>query len=121
MARGKLVLTYQDYLQMPDDRTRREILRGDLYVTPAPSPAHQRLVLRLAVLLDAWVRRHALGEVFPSPLDVVLSEVDVVQPAWSMSVPGDSTSSLPRPSRVLPTLSLRFSPPPPCRSTGASR
>ncbi|MDR7465553.1 MAG: hypothetical protein QN187_01985 [Armatimonadota bacterium] len=51
MARGKLVLTYQDYLRMPDDRTRRELLGGDLHVTPAPSPSHQRVVLRLAVLL----------------------------------------------------------------------
>ncbi|MDQ7830033.1 MAG: Uma2 family endonuclease [Armatimonadota bacterium] len=80
MAHGKLVLTYQDYLRMPDDGMRRELLGGDLHVTPAPGPSHQRVVLRLAVLLDAWVRRHALGEVFPAPVDVVLSEVDVVQP-----------------------------------------
>jgi Uma2 family endonuclease len=80
MAHGKLVLTYQAYLRMPDDGMRRELLGGDLHVTPAPGPSHQRVVLRLAVLLDAWVRRHALGEVFPAPVDVVLSEADVVQP-----------------------------------------
>jgi Uma2 family endonuclease len=80
MARGKLVLTYQDYLQMPDDRNRREILGGDLYVTPAPSPLHQRVLVNLAEVLNQWVRARAIGKVFPSPIDVVLSQVDVVQP-----------------------------------------
>jgi len=80
MARGKLVLTYQDYLQMPDDRNRREILGGDLYVTPAPSPLHQRVLANLAEVLNQWVRARAIGKVFPSPIDVVLSQVDVVQP-----------------------------------------
>ncbi len=80
MARGKLVLTYQDYLQMPDDRNRREILGGDLHVTPAPSPLHQRVLVNLAEVLNRWVRNRALGKVFPSPVDVVLSQVDVVQP-----------------------------------------
>lgn len=32
MAREKLILTYQDYLRMPDDRTRKEILWGFLYL-----------------------------------------------------------------------------------------
>ncbi|MDR7423052.1 MAG: Uma2 family endonuclease [Armatimonadota bacterium] len=80
MVRGKLVLTYEDYLQMPDDRNRREILGGDLYVTPAPTPRHQRVLVNLAETLNRWVRNRALGKVFPSPIDVVLSQVDVVQP-----------------------------------------
>ncbi|OFX31671.1 MAG: hypothetical protein A2Z07_05025 [Armatimonadetes bacterium RBG_16_67_12] len=80
MAREKLILTYQDYLKMPDDRTRKEILGGDLYVTPAPTPAHQRVVVRLASLLSTHVEHHGPGEVFVSPIDVVLSQTDVVQP-----------------------------------------
>lgn len=80
MARGKLVLTYQDYLQMPDDRTRKEIIGGDLYVTPAPTPLHQRIVTALVSILRAHVRAHGLGEVLVSPIDVVLSQTDVVQP-----------------------------------------
>lgn len=80
MAREKLILTYQDYLRMPDDRTRKEILGGDLYVTPAPTPAHQRVVAELVAILRTHAKRHGAGEVFVSPLDVVLSQTDVVQP-----------------------------------------
>ncbi len=80
MARQKLVLTYQDYLKMPDDRTRKEIIAGELYVTAAPSPLHQRVVLGLAAALLSAAREHNLGEVLVSPVDVVLSQTDVVQP-----------------------------------------
>src|SRR3990170_7394762 len=80
VARGKLVLTYQHYLQMPDDRNRREILSGDLYVTPAPTPIHQRAVVNLITLLQGYLARHKVGKLYASPVDVVLSQVDVVQP-----------------------------------------
>ena len=80
MVRDKLVLTYQDYLQMPDDRNRREILSGDLYVTPAPTPIHQRAVVNLITLLQGYLARHKVGKLYASPVDVVLSQVDVVQP-----------------------------------------
>ena len=80
MARQKLVLTYQDYLKMPDDRTRKEIIGGDLYVTVAPSPLHQRVVVRLVSMLSGYVRERGLGEVLVSPIDVLLSQIDVVQP-----------------------------------------
>jgi Uma2 family endonuclease len=77
---GKLILTYEDYLRMPDDGLRREILGGDLYVTPAPTPKHQRAVGNLFRLLAQFVEAQHLGKVFVSPIDVVLSDLDVVQP-----------------------------------------
>lgn len=80
MARQKLILTYEDYQQMPDDRTRKQIIGGDLYVTAAPSPPHQRLVVRLVSILSPHARDRGLGEILVSPVDVVLSQTDVVQP-----------------------------------------
>lgn len=80
MSRDKIVLTYQDYLRMPEDHNRREILGGDLYVTPAPSPLHQRAVVNLIVVLEAYLSRHPSGKLYTSPIDVVLSDIDVVQP-----------------------------------------
>lgn len=80
MERQKLVLTYEDYLRMPDDRTRKQIVGGELHVTAAPSPGHQRVVLSLASALRAAARSCGLGEVLVTPIDVVLSQTDVVQP-----------------------------------------
>src|SRR5215218_8383870 len=45
---------------------RWELVDGEVMVTPSPHWAHQRIVARLTVLLDGYVRTHALGEVFPS-------------------------------------------------------
>jgi hypothetical protein len=37
---GKIVLTYEDYVLLPNDRNRYEILEGELSVTPASSTKH---------------------------------------------------------------------------------
>src|SRR5690349_11704955 len=33
--------TYEDYLRLPEDGNRYEVIRGVLYVSPAPLPEHQ--------------------------------------------------------------------------------
>ncbi len=71
--------TYQDYLNLPEDR-RYELIDGDLLMTPSPSERHQRLLLELALLLTAFVKKHGLGMVYVAPFDVVLSDTNVVQP-----------------------------------------
>src|SRR5215208_6192916 len=39
--------TYEDYLRLPDDGNRYEVIRGHLYVTAAPVYLHQFAVLKL--------------------------------------------------------------------------
>ncbi|HEX2120927.1 MAG TPA: Uma2 family endonuclease, partial [Thermoanaerobaculia bacterium] len=73
-------LTYDDYVLLPNDGRRYEILDGELYVNPAPNTKHQRVVLNLALALATFVRTNRLGEVFVAPYDVVLSDIDVVEP-----------------------------------------
>lgn len=74
-------LTYDDFLLLPDDGKRHEIIDGEHYVTPSPNVRHQRLVLRLATTIQAHVDAHpGVGQVFIAPLDVVLSLNDVVEP-----------------------------------------
>ena len=73
-------LTYEDYLQFPDDGKRHEIIEGDHYMTPAPRTKHQRISGRLFVALSGFAASHRLGEVFAAPFDVVLSDENVVQP-----------------------------------------
>ena len=56
---------YSDYARLPDDGNRYEVIDGELLVTPAPSPLHQRILARLLMLLDSYVERHGLGVVLP--------------------------------------------------------
>ena len=59
---------------------RWELVDGEVLVTPSPHWTHQRIVTRLTVLLDGYVRAQGLGEVFASPLDVKLEPGLVLQP-----------------------------------------
>jgi len=74
----KARLDYGDYTAIPGDGKRYELFDGDIHVTPAPSPLHQRLVLRLARRLQDYFAPPA--EVFVSPIDVILGPHDVAQP-----------------------------------------
>jgi Uma2 family endonuclease len=81
MIRGlKQRLDYTDYAQIPPDGKRWELLAGDPYATPAPSPVHQRVSKRLQRQLEAYFEARGLGEVFNAPIDVILTPHDVVQP-----------------------------------------
>jgi len=48
--------TYDDYLNLPDDGKRYEIIEGVLYVTNAPGFDHQFAVQQMAVALELWLR-----------------------------------------------------------------
>jgi Uma2 family endonuclease len=73
-------LTYDDYVLIPDDGKRHEIIDGEEYVSPSPNTRHQRLVTRLGRELSGHVESRRLGEAFVAPYDIVLSDYDVVQP-----------------------------------------
>lgn len=79
---AELRLTYHDYCQIPlGARDRYEIVEGELrQMTPAPSVLHQRISGRIEKALRQWVEDGDLGELLHSPIDVVLSEHNVVQP-----------------------------------------
>jgi Uma2 family endonuclease len=71
--------TYEDYARLPDDR-RYEVIDGELYLTPAPTPYHQIVKGRIERLLQDHVEEAKLGMVLDAPCDVVLSQFDVLQP-----------------------------------------
>jgi Uma2 family endonuclease len=76
----RLKLTYEDYLGIPDDGRRHEIIDGDEYVTPSPRTRHQSISTNLTLLLGNYARSAKAGRVFAAPMDLVLSDIDVVQP-----------------------------------------
>ncbi len=73
-------LDYSDYVATPDDGKRYEIVQGELYVTPSPSPAHQRISRRLQQQLESYFHRRSIGEVFDAPIDLILTDNDVLVP-----------------------------------------
>lgn len=75
------VWTYEDYLQLPEDGNRYEIIEGELYVTPAPGTAHQYSSGKLYRVIAQFVEDNDLGEVYHAPYDVRLSkDADPVEP-----------------------------------------
>jgi len=80
-TRLKRKLVYEDYAHLADGNGQRyEILDGELYVTPAPTPLHQRLSKRLQRQLEDYFEARGLGEVFNAPIDLVLAKYDIVEP-----------------------------------------
>jgi Uma2 family endonuclease len=79
MARAKIKFTYKDYLQLPEEK-RYELIEGEFFMVPSPSWSHQTISANLFRALDGYVRAYNLGEVRYAPLDVILSEENVLQP-----------------------------------------
>jgi Uma2 family endonuclease len=73
-------LTYADYVALPDDGLRHEIIDGEHYVTPSPVTRHQRISRNLLYLIQSYLEAHPIGEVFCAPFDALLSEFDIVVP-----------------------------------------
>jgi Uma2 family endonuclease len=73
-------LTYDDYVLIPEDGQRHEILDGEHYVSPAPLTRHQNVSSNLHTELGPFIKLHRLGKLLAAPTDVVLSPYDVAQP-----------------------------------------
>ena len=73
-------LTYADYVLLPDDGLRHEIIEGEHYVTASPSTRHQRILLNLTYLIQGYLETRPVGEIFFAPFDVLLSQFNILVP-----------------------------------------
>ncbi len=73
-------LTYDDFVHFPDDGKRHELIDGEHFVTPSPVMRHQVIVGALFLKIANHLELHPIGRIFLSPFDVVLSNIDVVEP-----------------------------------------
>jgi Uma2 family endonuclease len=80
MARAALKLTYADLVALPEDGKLHELIDGEHYVSASPTLRHQAVLGNLYSAIRNFVRPRGLGEVYFAPLDVFLSEHDVVEP-----------------------------------------
>ncbi|MEK7328569.1 MAG: Uma2 family endonuclease, partial [Chloroflexota bacterium] len=64
--------TYEDYIRLPDDGKRYEIIEGVLYVANTPSYEHQFAVGEIYRQVANFVTERKLGITIPAPFEVHL-------------------------------------------------
>lgn len=79
MATAQKKWTLEELHSLPDDGNKYELIRGQLFVTPAPTDPHETAGARLTRLLDRYVERQGLGYVY-RPRAVVRFEDSEVEP-----------------------------------------
>ena len=72
-------VSYADLERWSEDGRRYELYNGEVFEIPSPILIHQVVLGRLHLALSAYVQKHG-GLVLVAPLDVVLTEFNVVQP-----------------------------------------
>lgn len=73
-------LGYEFLNSLPDDSQRHEIILGEHFVTPARSTAHQAVLRDLLFFFYTQIHLTKRGTVFFAPVDVELTEHDIVEP-----------------------------------------
>ena len=71
--------TLGDLDRLPDDGNKHEVVRGQLFVTPAPAPRHEMILQCLTAILSPCVGAQSLGAVY-HPRAVVRFEDSEVEP-----------------------------------------
>jgi len=72
-------VTYAELSTWPDDGRRYELYDGEVSVVPAPLPRHQLAALELHHLLHEYASAQG-ALVIASPIDIVFTETNVLQP-----------------------------------------
>jgi Uma2 family endonuclease len=79
VERVRARVSFADLERAPEDGRRYELYDGEVYVVPAPIPRHQVVQHMVAEALRTLCRQHG-GFAVGSPLDIVFSEYDDLQP-----------------------------------------
>lgn len=83
--------TLAELHRLPDDGNKYELVRGELFVTPAPTPLHESILARLSEILFPYVQRHALGSIY-HPRSVLRFEGSEVEPDLMVRQPWPTAS-----------------------------
>ena len=63
-ATSTALMTAEEFMELPDDDLRHELINGELIIMPLPGHPHGRIAARLMVPLGQFVLDHDLGEVY---------------------------------------------------------
>jgi Uma2 family endonuclease len=72
-------VSYADLERAPEDGRRYELYDGEVFVVPSPLPKHQVVAITVAEMLRHYARQHG-GFCVASPIDILFSDYDVLQP-----------------------------------------
>lgn len=77
MAQATKQWTRRDLARLPDDGNKYEVVRGELFVTPAPRLPHQRLIAALNRVLVPHVVAQRIGEVHQARSVMIFHDSEV--------------------------------------------
>lgn len=104
-------MTVDELWAIPDDGPRRELIDGELFVTPAPQPGHQVVSARLHLALQGCGGERL---VLNAPVDLLVDDRTVVQPdlvVYEATVRRDLDPLRPIPRGTVPEITVEISSP----------
>lgn len=81
--------TLEELYRLPDDGNKYELVRGDLFVTPPPTDAHETIGARLTRLLEPYVAANGLGLIYHPRAVVRIGSDTEVEPDLMVRQPQD--------------------------------
>ena len=72
--------TLEELHSLPDDGNKYELIRGELFVTPAPTLSHETIAARLTRILDPYVAANDLGYVYRPRAVINIGDDSEVEP-----------------------------------------
>jgi Uma2 family endonuclease len=73
--------TIMEVYKMLPEGTLAELINGQIYMSPAPTNRHQRVLKVLLKIVDDFIENQTLGEVLVSPVDIFFDDhQNAVQP-----------------------------------------
>ena len=101
-------VSFAELERWPEDGRRYELYDGEVYEVPSPILLHQIVASRLHVTLNDYVRGHG-GIALFAPLDIVLTDYDVVQPDLLLfTKEREGLLDLRKANRVAPDLAIEI-------------
>ena len=80
VPREPRLFTVEDYMSLPEDGPRYQLIDGELYLAPSPNTNHQFISGELEFALRSYLKRNPAGIIYDAPFDVELAPMTVVQP-----------------------------------------
>jgi Uma2 family endonuclease len=73
-------MTAEEYYALPEGPPYFQLIHGEVFMSPSPTTQHQRVSMRLSLLIGNYLNEHPIGEIFAAPLDVDLGFDNIYQP-----------------------------------------